>query len=334
MASASQPSPATESAVFPPALTSYGDAQLESIGARLVHRVEAEPFNAVATAIFVLAILHTFLSSKFLAISHRWRDAHKQRVASGDAPRNSVSHGAELFHFLGEVEAIFGIWAVALGVAVVGFFDGETFVGYLSHKVNFTEPMFVVVIMTLASTRPILWLSEALMGRVAALLGGTLAAWWFTVLTLGPLLGSFITEPAAMTISPMLLARKFYDLEPSESFKYATIGVLFVNVSVGGTLTNFAAPPVLMVAGPWGWDMSHMLLHFGSNAALGIVLANTVYFLAFRRELGQLQERFAIRSLKEEIRKEHVTRGAWNRGSTSLFPSSRRSSRASIASAS
>jgi len=99
------------------------------------------------------------------------------------------------------VEAIFGIWAVALGIAVVGFFDWETFVAYLSHGVNFTEPMFVVVIMTLASTRPILKLSEALLGQVARLLGGTLSAWWFTILTLGPLLGSLITEPAAMTIS-------------------------------------------------------------------------------------------------------------------------------------
>jgi uncharacterized membrane protein YhaH (DUF805 family) len=308
IASASHPAPATESEAFPRALTNYGDAQIESIGARLAHRVEAEPFNAVATIIFVLAILHTFLSSKFLAMAHRWNDAHEQRVASGDAPRNSVSHGAELFHFLGEVEAIFGIWAVVLAIAVVGFFDWETFVGYLSHGVDFTEPMFIVVIMTLASTRPILWLAEALMGRVARLLGGTLASWWLTVLTLGPLLGSFITEPAAMTISALLLARKFYELGPSESFKYATIGVLFVNISVGGTLTNFAAPPVLMVAGPWGWDTSHMILHFGWPAALGITLANTVCFLTFRRELGRLQERFAVRSLTEEIRKKYVTR--------------------------
>jgi hypothetical protein len=77
---------------------------------------------------------------------------------------------------------------------------------------------------------------------------------------------------------------------------------------VGGTLTNFAAPPVLMVAGPWGWDTSHMILHFGWQAALGITLANTVCFLTFRRELGRLQERFAVRSLTEEIRKKYVTR--------------------------
>ncbi len=308
IASAAVPAPATGSGEFPRAVTSYEDTQIVSIGARLAHRVEAEPFNAAATLIFVFAILHTFLSSKFLAMAHRISDAHDQRVAAGEAARHSVSHRAELFHFLGEVEAIFGIWAVALGLAVVAFFDWDTLVGYLSHTVNFTEPMFVVVIMTLASTRPILWLSEALMGRVAGFLGGTLAAWWFTVLTLGPLLGSIITEPAAMTISALLLARKFYDLGPSEAFQYATIGILFVNVSVGGTLTNFAAPPVLMVAGPWGWDTSHMILHFGWQSAVGITLATTLYLLIFRRELGKLEERFAIRGLKDEIRKAYVTR--------------------------
>ncbi len=36
-----------------------------------------------------------------------------------------------------------------------------------------------------------------------------------SILTIGPLLGSFITEPGAMTIAALLLARQFYDLKPS-----------------------------------------------------------------------------------------------------------------------
>ena len=308
LASASEPSPAMGGGEFPRALESYDDAGMHSIGERLAHRAAAEPFNVVATAIFMLAILHTFLSSRLLAVAHRWKEEHAARVASGSAPRNSVSHGAELFHFLGEVEVIFGIWAVGISVAVVAFFDWPTMVGYLSHNVNFTEAMFVVVIMTLASTRPILRLSEDLMGRLARLLGGGISAWWFTLLTLGPLLGSLITEPAAMTITAMLLARKLYPLEPSEGFKYATIGLLFVNVSVGGTLTNFAAPPVLMVAEPWGWSTTFMLTHFGWQAAVGIVLANTLGFLLFRRELGRLQERFLVSSLKDEVRRNYLPR--------------------------
>jgi hypothetical protein len=168
--------------------------------------------------------------------------------------------------------------------------------------------MFVVVIMTLASTRPILKLSEIIMWKIANLLGGTLTAWWFTILTIGPLLGSLITEPAAMTISALLLAHKLYDLEPSEKFKYATIGLLFVNISVGGTLTHFAAPPVLMVAGPWEWGTGHMLVHFGWKALLGILISNGAYYLFFRAELAQLQQSYLRRSIKEEVRKKYLVR--------------------------
>ena len=105
------------------------------------------------------------------------------------------------------------------------------------------------------------------------------------ILTVGPLLGSFITEPAAMTICALLLARQFYDLGPSPRLKYATLGLLFVNVSIGGTLTHFAAPPVLMVARLWNWDTPFMLTHFGGRAVTAILVATSVYFLAFRREL-------------------------------------------------
>jgi Na+/H+ antiporter NhaD/arsenite permease-like protein len=105
---------------------------------------------------------------------------------------------------------------------------------------------------------------------------------------IGPLLGSFISEPAAMTICALLLARQFYDLVPSTKLKYATLGLLFVNVSIGGTLTHFAAPPVLMVARPWSWDYVYMSTHFGWKAATAICVSCGLYFLAFRAEFRRL----------------------------------------------
>ena len=239
----------SEAADFPRTLESYNDADAGSIWLILKNRVKAEPFNLVATLIFFLAIVHTFMTGRFMAIAHKWEHEHQEKIKSGAADRDSVHHGAELFHFLGEVEAVFGIWAIALVVAIIGFYDWKTMVNYICYRVNYTEPLFVVVIMTLAATRPILKLSEAIIRKIANLLGGSLTARWLTILTIGPLLGSFITEPAAMTISALVLARIFYELEPSQRFKYATLGLLFVNISVGGTLTHFAAPPVLMVAG-------------------------------------------------------------------------------------
>jgi hypothetical protein len=115
-------------------------------------------------------------------------------------------------------------------------------------------------------------------------------AWWLSILTLGPVLGSFITEPAAMTISALLLGESFYQRKPSPQLAYATLGLLFVNVSVGGTLTHFAAPPVLMVAGKWGWGFSHMLMHFGWKAVAGILVANAFYFVWFRGEFRLLSD--------------------------------------------
>lgn len=292
---------------FPRSLESYDDAHLKGdIVAILSHRISQEPFNLIATLIFLCAIVHTFLTSKFLAIAHHWHHDHEHLKKEGKVDKNSVHHGAELFHFLGEVEAVFGIWAVALGIAISVFHDWHTVIEYIGHKVNYTEPMFVVIIMTLASTRPVLKFSETIMEKIANVMGGTLAAWWLTILTFGPLLGSFITEPAAMTIAALLLGTKFYDLKPSETFKYATIGLLFVNVSVGGTLTHFAAPPVLMVAGPWEWGMGFMMVNFGWKAALGIVIANAIYFYVFKKELEELQSKFAVVRLKDEIAKKHV----------------------------
>ena len=300
------PAPAEGKEPFPRALDSYDDHEMTNIFTIIKHRAASEPFNFAATLIFFLAVVHTFLTSRFQALSHNWEEFHRKKIAAGKAAKYSVSHRAELFHFLGEVEAVFGIWAAATVAAIVGFYDWETTVLYISRGISFTEPIFVVVIMILAATRPILKLAEKAISKIAGLLGGSLTAWWFSILTIGPLLGSFITEPAAMTISALLLSSKFYQLSPSGKFKYATIGLLFVNVSVGGTLSHFAAPPVLMVAGPWNWGMGYMFSHFGWKASIGILLANGLYLLAFRTECRQLQKQFSLVRIKDELQRKYL----------------------------
>ncbi|MFC1817013.1 putative Na+/H+ antiporter [Thermodesulfobacteriota bacterium] len=294
--------------VFPRSLESYNDADMRSIAAIIAHRIVAEPFNLVATIIFLCAIINTFLTSKFLSIAHKWNIEHRQKIKAGKADKDSVHIGAGFFHFFGEIEAIFGIWAVALGIAITVFHNWPTVIYYIGQKVNYTEPMFVVIIMTLASTRPILKLAELLMWRIANLMGGMLTAWWLTILTLGPILGSFITEPAAMTIAAHLIANKFYELEPGEKFKYATIGLLFVNISVGGTLSHFAAPPVLMVAGPWHWGFGFMISNIGWKAFLGILVATGFCYFMFKHELAELQNKYEIVRMKRQIQYQYIKR--------------------------
>ena len=298
---------------FPPSFASYHDTDIEGVGAILKHRISHTPFNLVASLVFLAAILHTFLSSKFLYYAHKWKAEHQKEIEAGRESENSTHLFSEIFHFLGEVEVIFGLWVVVLSAAVVFFYDWHTFVNYVSG-VNYTEPMFVVVIMALASSRPILKLSENVMSRIAAVFKGTLAAWWLTIMTLGPILGSFITEPAAMTISAMLLAQKFYELQPSHKFKYATIALLFVNVSVGGTLTHFAAPPVLMVAAPWNWNLPFMFTTFGWKAVIGIIISNALIFLMFKKEISSLEKKFNVSRLKDKIKEEYISKEFLERG--------------------
>jgi predicted cation transporter len=107
-------------------------------------------------------------------------------------------------------------------------------------------------------------------------------------LSLVPLMGSVITEPAAMTLAALMLRDQLYRFRVSSRLKYATLGVLFVNVSIGGTLTPFAAPPVLMVAAKWNWDLAFMLSTIGSKAAIAVVINALVLALVFRRELEGL----------------------------------------------
>ena len=271
-----------------PAQAGAGLVEVLSARARLV------PFNLAATAVFLLAVVHTFMAQRFMRLAHRIQERRDaQARAAGREPAASIR--AELMHFVGEVEVVFGLWAVVLVAVIVAFYDWPTAVHYLDGGVNFTEALFVVVIMALASSRPVLALAERALAQVAAVGGATPAAWWLTILTLAPLLGSLITEPAAMTIGALLLVRQFYALRPSPRLGYATLGALFVNISVGGTLTHFAAPPVIMVARPWAWDTPFMLSRFGGKAVLGILLVNVLTFLAFHRELRRLQSSAAER---------------------------------------
>lgn len=281
--------PSLDREPFPRSLESYHDDGVTEVGAKLEGRIRVEPFNLVATAIFVLAICHTFLASKFMGIAHRLEHEWDGLKGGGDLRRRDrVRFRATLFHFLGEVEVVFGLWAIPLAIAIVFFKGWGTMIAYLDG-VNYTEPIFVFVIMAIASSRPILRFAEGALARVAALGGSTPAAWWLSILTVGPLLGSFITEPAAMTICALLLLQQFYVLKPSMSLRYATLGLLFVNISVGGTLTHFAAPPVVMVASKWNWDFAFMFEHFGWKAIIGVLVANGVYFTAFFRELTSLR---------------------------------------------
>jgi len=232
----------------------------------LPHFAASTP-ELIATALFALAVLHTF-STRFFA-----HLAHVQ-------PRH-----AGLWHLLAEVEVVFGFWAFVLIAAMFLFSGKAAAVGYLESR-NFTEPMFVFVIMVIAASRPILQMvmaSVRLLAR-AIPLNDALTV-FFLCLSVVPLLGSFITEPAAMTLAALMLRDSYFRQPLSKRLKYAAIGMLFVNVSIGGTLTHFAAPPVLMVAGKWQWDSFFMFSQIGWKAAFAVFFNAATLTWIFRQEL-------------------------------------------------
>jgi hypothetical protein len=224
----------------------------------------------VATALFALAVLHTFMTRYFEYLA-----------------RLQPDH-AGLWHLLGEVETVFGVWAVALLAFMAAHASPKATLTYLESR-TFTEPAFIFAIMVIAASRPILDFSGTMLHWMAQLLPlQRPLAYYFTVLFIGPLLGSFITEPAAMTLSALLLRERYFSRQAPRAFKYGTLGVLFVNVSIGGTLTPFAAPPVLMVAERWGWDFGFMLQTFGWKAALAVLVNAAAATFVFRSYLAQL----------------------------------------------
>lgn len=224
----------------------------------------------VAALLFAVAIIHTFSTKYFEHLAHT-RPAH-----SG------------LWHLLGEVEIVFGFWALVLATTMV-FLEGTDSMKQYVNSRNFTEPLFVFVIMVVAATRPILQTAKQLVELLSkAVPGKGGISTYFIVLTVVPLLGSFITEPAAMTLAALMLADKLFSKNISSKLKYATIGVLFVNVSIGGTLTAYAAPPVLMVAGTWNWDTAFMLTHFGWKAAIAVFINGVAVTLLFAKELANI----------------------------------------------
>ncbi len=225
----------------------------------------------IASALFAIAILHTFMVSSFEKLSHSY-------------PRH-----AGLFHLLAEVEVVFGFWALVLVLAISVLENTKEAVNFVNDQ-NYVEALFVFAVMVVAASKPILTLANLainfmsdFISRLTPIPKNTMI--FFISLSIVPLMGSFITEPAAMTIAAILLRDRFYKTGLSLKLQYAIIGVLFVNISIGGTLTNFAAPPVLMVASAWEWTTPFMFTTFGDRAALAVFINAFLITVIFHKQL-------------------------------------------------
>lgn len=240
----------------------------------------------LGTAFFSLAIIHTFFCKLIFNQASKFK-------------KGSLIEAS--LHLLGEIEIVFVFWAFIF-CAVWAVMRGVSPVVAHIESLQFAEPVFVFCIMVVSSTRPMISLAKELLLTLSRGLSKIFRLEpvlmdFFVILSLGSLAGSLITEPAAMTVAAVLLF-SLLDRAP-QRLLYTSLAVLFVNVSIGGALSHFAAPPILMVAGVWGWDFAYVFSHFGWKALIA-VLTNTTLLVFFERESIKSHCRRLAESQKEK----------------------------------
>lgn len=244
----------------------------------------------LGTIIFGLAVIHTFMVGKILSWSHRY-------------PKDSLI--SNLLHLFAEIEAVFAIWASLFMVIYIALDGWKAAITY-QNSLNFLEPFFIFAIMVVCSTRPILTAARHGIRFLSLIVQRffrtpVILTDLFVTLVVGPLAGSLITEPAAMTVTAFMLNSML--LKESNKLIYGLIAVLFVNVSIGGSLTSFAAPPILMVAGKWGWDISYVFGHFGWKSAIAVILNAIGLLLFFKKDF--IQNCISLQDVENRLGKSH-----------------------------
>jgi len=230
----------------------------------------------LGTGLFAVALAHTFLVSFFAKLSRKFEKG---------SPMESF------LHLLSEVEVVFGLWAFVF-LVMWSIFEGPKDAITYQQSLNMTEPLFIFCILIVASTRPLISLSRLLiysLSRFAekVLPFPTVVVQFLILMTLGPLLGSVITEPAAITILALLLYRMIDGDKIQSHLLYGIIGLLFVNISVGGSLTHFAAPPIMIIARAWDWSLGDVFSNLGVAAIVAVVLNSGLFTLYFRKEIAK-----------------------------------------------
>lgn len=234
----------------------------------------------IATLFFVVAVLHTFSVSIFNRLAARFKkDSFQEKI----------------FHLLGEIEVVFGFWSLFFILSFLAIKGRTETISYLSSR-SYSEPIFVFVIMIVCSSKPIKDFVNSLISiAIKPKFLNPQASFFFLALAVTPLLGSLITEPAAMTIAATLILNVLFEKNQiSDNLKYSILALLFVNISIGGTLTSYAAPPVLMVADAWGWDTYFMITQFGFKAILACFASTFFYFLIFKKSILELKIAFPL----------------------------------------
>ncbi len=255
----------------------YNDDNLSTFFEQIFHRLDVQPENGIFLLIFLFAIIHSFFAPKIHAYARRKREVSP-----------SGFNFSSLLSFVGEVEVVFGLWAIPLLAFLAWSFGWTGMLDYVDRW-DFKEPLYILVTMAIASTYPILHAFEDGAFRILKLFRGGERGLWWLLLTLGPLSGAIFKEGVAMTLS-LLVLRKYLLHQLSPRLLYGTIALLFINVSLAGALTAFASTASLVISHSWGWDTPFVFTQFGLKALFLIFLLPTIGWFFFKKDLEQLGE--------------------------------------------
>lgn len=235
-------------------------------------------FYIGSTVIFFLAIVHTFLTPEL----HIWSVRLKMLQIARPYRWRTYYFLSEFLVLNSEVEVIFALWLVPLFAWGTIFVGWEWIREYVANR-DFTFAVYIMVIVVVVGSRPIISFAERILEWFARIGKDSAGAWWLTIMTIGPLLGSVLKEPGAMALSAILLSKKFYPFQPSRTFQYATLGLLFANVSVGGLLSPYSSRALFFAAKTWDWNFTYMMTRFGWKVLVGICVVNVIYYCFFRK---------------------------------------------------
>ena len=230
--------------------------------------------EVLSTVFLAAALIHSFATPFFAKLSKRYPEGSSREA---------------FFHLLAEVEVVFGFWA-AIFLTSWAVLEGPAKVIEYQQSLNMTEPLFVFCIMILASTRPVVTVARKFLLSIVKVFSRIIPAnekiiQMFVLLSFGPLLGSLITEPAAITILALLLDRMLDKAD--EKLLYGTLALLFVNISIGGGLTHFAAPPILIVAQKFGWGLKDVFINLGEAVICAVFTNAIVFCLLFKKKITE-----------------------------------------------
>lgn len=261
------------------------------------------PLQLGATFFFILSVIHAFLTPRLYNMYLRIRH---QKILFPERKKKYLVL-TEITRMFSRIELVMLLWSVPFLLWFVYSENYKVMIGYLTSR-NYMASLFIIVMMILVESNPIIYLSETLLNRLVQKIGKhSPVAWWWVILLVSPMLSSLLKETGAMVIATMLLIRKFYIHNPSKKFAYATMGLLFSNISIGGLLTITSSRAMFMIMPTLKWSSHFIWAHFTWKAFLAILFSTTIYYLYFKKELKE----FVKTDAQQEDNNESIKAPWW-----------------------